>query len=130
MLHQLEVTAKLYIVHVRSTAKIGEISLVIAGDRAILQIADKVQLVLVILKKLQGLCLGDLSADDLLTALCYLFHFFLDSGDILVTDNILSQIDVIVKAFGYYGAYPELCLRIQVLNSLRHEMGTGMVQGV
>ena len=66
MTEQLKVTAKLYIVYVRSTAEVCKIALLIAGNRSIFQIGDQIQLVLIILEHLQSLFLGNLLTDDLL----------------------------------------------------------------
>ena len=50
--YQFKILAELCIVYVRSAAEICKIALVVDGDRSILQIADQIQLVLVVLKKL------------------------------------------------------------------------------
>ena len=66
MTEQLEVTAELYIVYVRTTAEVCKVALLIAGNCSIFQIGDQIQLVLIILEHLQSLFLGNLLTDDLL----------------------------------------------------------------
>ena len=128
MTEQLEITAELYIIYVRTTAEVCKVSLLIAGNRSIFQLRDQIQLVLIILEHLQSLFLGNLLTDDLLAGLCNLLHFLLNRCDILVTDYVIAKVYVIVKAFCNNRSYPELCLWVQVLDCLCHQMGTGVVQ--
>ena len=75
---QLKVTAKLYIIYVRSTAEVCEVTLLIACNIAIFQMRNQIQLVFVILEHLHSLFLGNLLADDLLAGFGNLLHLFLD----------------------------------------------------
>ena len=127
MTDQLEVSAKLYIIYVRSTAQIREIALIVYSDISILQIGDQIQLILIILEHFHSLCLRNFAAHDFLSGFCNLFHLFFDLFNILVADNILSKIHIIIKSFGYNRSYPEFGLRIQMLDCLCHQMCTGMV---
>ena len=117
MLGQLKVTAELYIIYVRSAAEIGEVALLIASNIAIFQVRNQIQLVFVVLEHLHGLFLGNLLADDLLAGFGHLLHLFLDRGNVLVTDDVVAQINIIIEALRYNRSYPELRLRIQVAGS-------------
>ena len=129
MSDELKVTAKLYIVYVRSTAEVCEITLLIACDCSILKSIYKIELVLVILEHLKSFFLGYLLADDLLAALGNLLHLFLDGCEIfLASDNVIAEIYIVVESFCNYRSYPELCLWVQMLDSLCHKMCTGMIQ--
>ena len=130
MTDQFKVSAKLYIIYVRSTAQICEISLIINSDVAILQIRNQIQLVLIIFEHFHCFCLGNLTTDNLLSGFCHFLHFFFNLFDILVTDHIIPEIYVIIKSFGNNRSYPELCLWIQMLDCLCHQMCTRMIQCV
>ena len=113
----------------RTSAKVCKITLLIAGNRTILQIGDQVQLILIILKHFHCFCLGNLFPHDLLAGLGNLLHFLLDRGKVcLIPDNVIAQIHIIVEALCYNRSYPELRLRIQMLDCLCHQMCAGMIQ--
>ena len=99
MLEQLEVAALLHRVHMRAAAEIHEFSLTIDGDAAILQVADQIQLVLIVLEHLQRFRFGDLLTDDALSILGDLLHLFFDQRQIVIGDLLIPQIHVIVKSF-------------------------------
>ena len=126
--YQFEVLAQLGVVYVRSTAQIGEITLIVYSDVAVFQIADQVQLVHIILEHFHGFCLGNFSSVDLLAFLTDLLHLFFDGSDHFIIDHIVAEIDIIIESFLYHRSYPEFCMRVQMLDSLCHNMGTGMIQ--
>ena len=130
MFYQFKIAAELHVVYMRSAAKICEVALIINRDLTIFQIADQIQLVHIVFEQLHSLCLGNLTADDLFTTLGDFFHFFFDSRDIFITDDIITEVNIVVKSFRYHRSYPEFCLGIQVFDSLCHQMSTGMVQCV
>ena len=126
--YQLEVLAQLGVVYVRSTAQVGKITLIVYGDVAILQIADQIQLVHIILEHFHGFRLGYFSSVDLLAFLTDLLHLFFDSSDHFIVDHIVAEIDIIIEPFLYHRSYPEFRMRVQMLDSLCHDMGAGMIQ--
>ena len=126
--YQFEVLAQLGVVYVRSTAQIGEITLIVYSDVAVFQIADQIQLVHIILEHFHGFCLGNFSSVDFLAFLTDLLHLFFDGGNHFIIDYIVAEIDIIIESFLYHRSYPEFCMRIQMLDSLCHDMGTGMIQ--
>ena len=126
--YQLEVLTQLGVVYVRSTAQIGEISLVVYCDVAVFQIADQVQLVHIVLEHFHSFCLGDFSSVDLLAFLADLLHLFFDGSDHFIIDHIVAEIDIIIESFLYHRSYPEFCMRVQMLYCLCHDMGAGMIE--
>ena len=52
MFYQLEVTAELYVIYMRSTAEICEIALVVAADLTVFEMADQIQLIRIVLELL------------------------------------------------------------------------------
>ena len=126
--YQLEVLTQLGVVYVRSTAQIGEITLIVYSDVAVFQIADQVQLVHIVLEHFHSFCLGDFSSVDLLAFLADLLHLFFDGSDHFIVDHIVAEIDIIIESFLYHRSYPEFCMRIQMLYCLCHDMGAGMIE--
>jgi len=126
--YQFEVLAQLGVVYVRSTAQIGEITLIVYSDVAVFQIADQVQLVHIVLEHFHSFCLGDFSSVDLLAFLADLLHLFFDGSDHFIVDHIVAEIDIIIESFLYHRSYPEFCMRIQMLYCLCHDMGAGMIE--
>ena len=126
--YQFEVLTQLGVVYVRSTAQIGEISLVVYCDVAVFQIADQVQLVHIVLEHFHSFCLGDFSSVDLLAFLADLLHLFFDGSDHFIIDHIVAEIDIIIESFLYHRSYPEFCMRVQMLYCLCHDMGAGMIE--
>ena len=125
---QLEVSAKFYIVYVRSTAQIRKIALIIYGNISIFQIGDQIQFILIILEHFHSLCLRNFTSHDFLSGFCNLFHLFFDLFDILITDYIFPKIYIIVKSLCNNRSNPEFCLWVQMLDCLCHQMCTGMIQ--
>ncbi len=128
MSDQLKVTAKLYIVYVRSTAEICEITLFITGNITVFQSVDQIQLIFIILEHFLCFFLGNFLTDNFLTGFADLFHFLFDLFNIFITDDIISKIHIIIEPFRYNRSYPEFSLWIQMLDRLCHHMGAGMVE--
>ena len=66
---------------------------------------------------------GQILLDDLL-------HFLLDLFQILGRELLIAQVDVIVEAVLGGGTEGKVCLGIQALDGLGHDMGGGVAQNV
>ena len=66
--------------------------------------------------------------NNLLAALGNFLHLYLNGSDIFISDNIVTQIHIIVETFCNNRSNPELSLRIEMFDCLSHQMCTGMVQ--
>ena len=124
VLYKLEVLAKLCVINMRSTAEVCEVTLVIHCDVAVLKSVYKVKLIHIVLEHLKSFSLSNLSSENLLAFLADLLHLLLDSCDNLIIYSHIAKVDIVVKSFLYNRSYPELSVRIKVLNSLCHNMCT------
>ena len=130
MTDQLKISAKLYIINMRSTAQVCEITLIVYCDIAIFQIRDQIQLVLIILEHFHGFFLGNLPTDDLLAGFGNFLHFLFNVLDVFITNYIITKINIIIETFCNNRSYPEFGIGIQMLDCLCHQMCTGVVQCV
>ena len=85
---------------------------------------DKIDLVFIVLEHFQSFISCQFSSDDPLAILGDLFHLFFESRQILVLDDIFTQIDVIIESVFNYRADPEFGMRIKMLDSLSQQVRT------
>ena len=131
VLEKLEVFQQLGAFHMRPAAEVSKVPLRIHGNRcALFHPFNQINFVGIILELFQCFLSGNLMADNALVILGAFLHFLFNLRKIFVANDILAKIDVIVETFFYNRSDPELGLRIQVFDSLCHQMGTAVVERV
>ena len=127
---QLEMLQLLDALDMRAAAQIREIPLGVAADHRIVfvHVPNQIELVRIVLEHLQRFRFRDFMPDNTLAILGDLLHFFFNFRQIFLMQHIVAQVDVIVKAVGNHRSNPELCVRIQMFDSLRQQMRTAVVE--
>ena len=129
MLEKLEIAALFRALHVRTAAEIRIVALRIGRDRlARFHAADQILLVRIVLEHLLGFFLCHLMTDNELVRLGALLHFLFDLRQILIRQRHIAKIHIVVESLFHDRTDPELCLRVQMLDSLCHQMGTAVVE--
>ena len=93
----------------RATAEVSKRTLGICGDMSVLKLADELAFIYfaTVAKHFQGVGLGDVGTLDLLLALGKLEHLFLNPGEILSRELMLSGVDIIIESILDGGADTE-----------------------
>ena len=68
--------------------------------------------------------------DNALAVLGKLFHFLFDLRQIFITDDIVTEVDIIIETFLNDRTDPELGMRIKMLDGLSHHVGTAVIQHI
>ena len=110
---------------VRSTAEIGKIAILVECNLAVLEFADKFELVLVTFLREIFYCifLGDMGAFELLLTACKFQHLLLDSREIRVGKLLSAKVNVIIESVFDSRSDTELHTRIKGFESLCHKVG-------
>ena len=118
---------------VRALTEIGEVTLGIGGNSAVLQLGDEFAFITLplISKCFHSIRLRYLRTNDGLFLRAELHHLRLDSGEIGIFDDYsLGGHDVVIETALDSGSDTELDTRIEFLQRLRHEVGRGMPEGM
>src|SRR5918997_300086 len=107
--------------HVRAAAEVEELALAINRDVAVLEVADDLPLVRVVLVQLLGLGFGDLLTLYRQVATDHLAHLLLDARQVFDGDPAID-LDVVVEAVLYRWTYGQLAARIELHDGLRHRV--------
>ena len=114
-----------------TAAEIGEIALCIHGNVCSFGHSfDQIKFIHIILELFQSLLTADFMTDNVLGALDALLHFLLNLGQIIIADDIIAKIDIIIETFLNDRTDPEFRLRVKMLDGLRHQMGTAVIEHV
>ena len=108
----------------RATAQIREAALRISRDCTILQLADQLSLInlATITEHLHGVSFRNILTFDLLFLSDQFRHLSLNRGEIALLDHGLTRIYIIIETIFNCRADTELDTRIQLLQSLRHQV--------
>jgi len=83
---------------VRPAAEVGEIALLIEGDRGF-EFLDVLHLVVVVFKDVQGFLHRDFAALKGDVVLAEFLHLSFDGGKIRFGDDFIAEIDIVIEAF-------------------------------
>ncbi len=109
---------------VRATAQVGETSVGIECNGAVLQVPDKLDLVRVAFlgEVLEGLGLGDLFAFEGLFGAGEFYHLVFDGLEVGLADGAVAKVNVVIKS-GFHGrAHAEADAGIKGLEGLGHKV--------
>ena len=126
---ELECFERLGVGDMRTHAHIDVLALLEEGDASVIgQVADVLDLVLLaaLLHERDGLLARQLEDGELEVLLHDLLHLVFDRGQIVFGERLIAQIDIVVEAVIRSGAIGEVGLRVEALDSLRHDVRGGM----
>ena len=108
----------------RSTAKVGEVSVGVEGNRTVLKFADELCLVFVafLAEILKGLFLRHILADKVFSRAGKLEHLVFNFFKVGLCDGLVSKIHVVVESALDGRAYSELDAWIYSLQRLSHKV--------
>ena len=130
---ELEGLQGLGVGEVRADAHVDVLALLVEGDAGVLgKIADVLHLVLLaaLLHEGDGLLAGKLEGGELEVLLADLLHLGLDGGEVILGDLLLAEVHVVVEAVVGGGAVGKVCLGIQALDGLGHDVGRAVADDV
>ena len=131
LLGDLECLQALGVGQVRSDAHVNVLALLEEAELGlVLQISHVLDLVLfaALLHQLDGLVTGQDEGLDRQVFLADLLHFLLDGGQVLVGQLGVAQVHVIVEAVVGGRTKGKVCLGVQALDGLCHDVGCGVAQ--
>ena len=117
---------------VRATAQVGEIALLIGGDVAVFQFADKfaLQRLSAVAKEFECVGLADVAAHHVLFFGHEFGHLLLDFFKVGTGNGVFARVNVVVEAIFDGGTDTELNTRIKFLKRFGQQVGRSVPKGV